>query len=187
MADQHPISWMSLISLTGSVFSTACTGYFWFVKVRKEQPNLKCFLHDHELFLGNGRSQTRGIGLNTHIIVANYSTLPTAILGVKLSVKLNTGEWQPVTAVTCDKAAPLPLNVNPLQTTMLRLSGRLSFATVDELENQRDIIGAYSKHYLAQPLEFQVKLQSLNNRLDFTVLRNEVKEKEAAVGLRIAA
>jgi len=32
-------------------------------------------------------SDTRGIGLNVNIIVANYSTLPNAIVGVKLAVK----------------------------------------------------------------------------------------------------
>jgi hypothetical protein len=187
MSDVHPIPWLPLFSLAGSIFSTTCTGYFWFVKVRKEQPNLKSFLHEHDLFLGNGRGDTRGIGLNVNVIVANYSTLPNAIVGVKLSVKWKEGNWQPVTGVTCDKSAPLPLNISPLQTSLLRLSGRLTFATLPELENQRDIVGAYSKHYLAQPIEFQVELQSLNNRIESAQLRSEVKEKEVTVGLRTAA
>jgi hypothetical protein len=122
-----------------------------------------------------------------NVIVANYSTLPNAILGVKLAVKLQDGTWQPVTGVICDKSAPLPLNISPLQTSLLRLSGRLTFATLDELETQRDIVGAYSKHYLAQPVEFQVELQSLNNRVESSQLQSVVKEKEATVGLRIAA
>ncbi|HQR08543.1 MAG TPA: hypothetical protein PLN21_17090 [Gemmatales bacterium] len=187
MSDVHPIPWLPIVTLAGSVFSTACTGYFWFVKVRKEQPNLKSFLHEHDLFLGNGRGDTRGIGLNVNLIVANYSSLPNAIVGTKLAVKLQGGTWQPLTGVTCDKSAPLPLNISPLQTSLLRLSGRLTFATFDELENQRDIVGAYSKHYLAQPLEFQVELQSLNNRVESSQLRSVVKDKETTVGLRIAA
>lgn len=187
MSENHPITWMSIMSLTGSIFSTTCTGYFWFVKVRREQPNLKCFLHDHDLFLGNGRGDTRGIGMNVNVIVANYSTLPNAVLGVKLSVKLKEGQWQPLTGVTCDKGSPLPLNINPLQTTILRLSGRLTFATVDEAESQRDIVGAYGKNYLIQPLEFQIELTSLNNRVESSQLRSEAKEKEATIGLKIAA
>ncbi|MFT3878328.1 MAG: hypothetical protein QM703_01555 [Gemmatales bacterium] len=183
----HPIPWLPIVSLAGSVFSTACTGYFWFVKVRKEQPNLKSYLHDHDLFLGNGYGDTRGIGLNVNVIVANYSSLPNAIVGVKLAVKLRDGNWQPVTGVTCDKSAPLPLNISPLQTSLLRLNGRLTFVALEELEKQRDVVGAYSKHYLAQPLEFQVELQSLNNRVESSHLRSVMKQKEMTVGLRIAA
>lgn len=187
MTDQHPISWMPLISLAGSIFSTTCTGYFWFVKVRKEQPNLMCYLHDHDLFLGNGRGETRGIGLNVQAIVANNSSLPNAILGVKLSVKLKTGAWQSVIGVSCDKAAPLPLNISPLQTTLLKLQGRLTFATVEELENQRNIESAYSEHYLMQPMEFFLELQTLNDRAKTSHLISDGRVKEEPIRLRLAA
>jgi len=187
MTDQHTISWMPLISLAGSIFSTTCTGYFWFVKVRKEQPHLVSFLHDHELFLGNGRGDTRSIGLNVQIIVANNSSLPNAILGVKLSVKLKTGDWQPVTGVGCDKSAPLPLNISPLQTTLLRLTGRLSFASIEECENQRCIESAYSQHHLAQPVEFLAELHTLDDRIKTSHLISEAKTKEEPISLKIAA
>jgi hypothetical protein len=75
---------LSSISLVGPAISALATLYFWLVRARGERPKLKCELSDRELFLGAGTAEQRQIGLKLGFVVANYCTLPNAVLVVKM-------------------------------------------------------------------------------------------------------
>lgn len=169
---------MSMTSLAGSVFSTACTAYFWLVKVRREQPLLRSQLADREIFLGNGGTEVRQIGLKVGLIVANYSLLPNALLGARLWIKQRDGHWQETQNLSFDKQTPLPFNLPTLQTVLLRLNGTVSFPTsaaLEEAGTSNKILTAYTEHYLAEPRELRVELQGLNDRKHREVLTYAAK------------
>ena len=162
---------MSMLSLAGSIFSTGCTAYFWFIKARREQPNLAAHLLEQEFFLGLGRSDTRGIGCTLSVIYANNSILPDAILGARVWVKRADGHWQVLESVSCDETTALPLNLPPQQTGLLRLTGHLAFARDAELEKDSNITAAYVRRHLASPREFQLETLGLNRRVATDVAR----------------
>ena len=54
-------SLLSYASISGSVFSTIATFYFWLVRARGERPNLKPYAVDREFFLGNSSAEKRQI------------------------------------------------------------------------------------------------------------------------------
>ncbi len=154
---------MSAFSMAGSAFSTVATGYFWLVRSRRERPNLRPHVADRDFYLGSGTAESRQIGLKLGLIVANYSLLPNALLGVGVAVHQADCSWQPMQRVTFDAATPLPFNIPSMQTVLLRVNGYLSFPTVAELETGSKTLAAYLGHYLAEPKRFQVELRSLNN------------------------
>src|SRR6516225_9371872 len=99
-------AFMPFLSLAGSAFSTVLTVVFWVSKYRRELPDLRAHLVDRELFLGAGTADQRQLGLKLGILVANYSALPNAILGVKLALKGADGNWVNVQDVAFDKQTP---------------------------------------------------------------------------------
>src|ERR1700730_11674119 len=118
-------SYVSYLGFAGSAISLLTTMYFWFIRMRQEQPCLKPYLADREFFLGLGRDEVRQLGVKAGIIVANYSVLPNAILGARLWVRVHDG-WKEAGQLAFDKQTPQPFNIPPLQTVLLRLTGTLS-------------------------------------------------------------
>jgi hypothetical protein len=155
---------MSMFSMAGSAFSTLATGYFWLVRNRREKPNLRAYVADREFYLGRGGAENRQIGCKLGLIVANYSILPNSLLGVTLAVKRKDGGWQPVQGMTFDPQTPLPFNIPPMQTVLLRMNGYLSFPNVAEIENSSSLLPGYLERHLADPRQYQVELRALNNR-----------------------
>jgi hypothetical protein len=165
---------MSLTSLAGSVFSTACTAYFWLVKVRREQPSLRAHLADRECYLGTGGKDTRQVGLKLGVIVANYSALPNALLGARLWVRHRDGGWREVENVSFDKQTPLPFNLPSMQTVLLRLNAYLSFPVQPEVEDAgtaNRILSGYCDRFMTEPREIRIELEGLNERKHRDVLR----------------
>src|SRR6478735_426669 len=80
-------SYVAYASFVGSAFSTVATAYFWFVRARGERPNLKPYLVDREFFLGAMTPDSRHIGLKVGLVVANCSTLPSALLKATMQVR----------------------------------------------------------------------------------------------------
>jgi hypothetical protein len=150
--------------LVGSVFSTVLTVYFWLAKARRERPNLQGFPVDRELFLGNQSAGKRQIGVKLGLVVANYCTLPNAILSVGMAVKQRDGTWLPLEDVAFDKQTPPPCNVPSLQTVLLRVVGRANVVGVGALEQGGNVLGNYLNHYFSSPREFRVELHALNDR-----------------------
>jgi hypothetical protein len=151
-------------SLAGSIFSVVLTVYFWFVKSRKERPNLRLYLADREFFLGTGTAEQRQLGLKMGIIVANYSSLPNALLDVQLSLKKRDGTLLEVEDVKFDQQTPMPFNVPALQTVLLRVIGRVRFPASATLEQDKNIGAAYANHFLAEPRAVQVEVKALNDK-----------------------
>ena len=176
-------SYLSYLGFIGSAASMLTTLYFWFVRMRQEQPCLKPYLADKEFFLGLGRDEVRQIGLKVGVIVANYSVLPNAILGARLWVRLQSG-WQEVGTLAFDKQTPQPFNIPPLQTVLLRLTGALAFTYEDALEEGSKTTANYLSRHLAQPLEMKLELRHLNDRVDAHVLTLPTEEAKAAQGAR---
>ncbi len=154
----------SALSLAGSAFSTVCTAYFWLVRVRRERPQLSPFVIDREFFLGGMTAQNRQIGFKVGLVIANYSTLPNAVLGASVGLHGKEGGIEEIAPVTFDKQTPLPLNVPPLQTVLLRLQGNLTFPYTDALEQGSKTIGAYLQRFLADSWRLHLELHNLNNR-----------------------
>jgi len=154
---------MSLFSAAGSGFSTLATAYFWFVRNRREKPSLRTYLADREFYLGRGGAENRQIGFKLGLIVANYSVLPNSLLGVTLAVKRKDGGWHPVQGMTFDPQTPLPFNIPPMQTVLLRVNGHLAFPNEDAIEKSNTILGGYLDKYIADPRLVQAKLRSLND------------------------
>jgi hypothetical protein len=173
-------SYVSYLGIAGSAFSTLATLYFWLIRMRQEQPNLKPYLADKEFFLGLSRDEVRQIGLKVGVIVANYSVLPNSILGARLWVKTKAG-WQEVGHLAFDKQTPQPFNLPPMQTVLLRLTGTLSFPYQDALETGSKTTANYLNDCLAQPLEMKLELHQLNDRADAHVMTWREEERTAAV------
>lgn len=169
----------SYFSLAGSAFSTACTAYFWFVKARRERPDVSAHLLQHEFFLSLGNTDTRLIGSSVGIIYANNSILPDAVLGLRLWVRTTDGGWKLMEDVICDAATPLPLNLPPQQTSLLRLTGQLHFQLDAELESESNIAGAYLREHVAAPREFKLETLGLNDHVSSEIMRIDPGETAA--------
>jgi hypothetical protein len=169
---------VSHLGVAGSAVSMLTTGYFWFVRMRQERPCLKPYLADHEFFLGLSRDGVRQLGFKVGVIVANHSSLPNAILGARLWVRLQD-DWQEVDNLAFDKQTPQPFNLPPLQTVLLRLTGAVSFAYEDALEGSSRTAANYLDAHVARPIQVKLELRHLNERTDTHVLTASAEEKSA--------
>lgn len=164
-------SFVAYASFVGSAFSTVATAYFWFVRARGERPNLRPYVIDREFFLGAMTPDSRHIGLKLGLVVANYSTLPNALLKATMQVRGRTGQWLAVADFAFDKATPLPFNLPPLTTVLLRLNGTLTFPFAAGLEDGNKTVANYLREHVAEPRMVRVELHSLKDRVDTVELR----------------
>jgi hypothetical protein len=177
---------MSTVSLIGSAASAAATAYFWAVRVRRERPSLKLYSADRatEINLGVYRGETRGLQFRTGVIVANYSSLPNAVLAAEIALKKRDGSWEEVPSA---RATGLPLNVPSMTTVRLEVEWSVtlpSLASAEELRGS-DVIRSYLDHYYAESRRFGVSIWALGNRefravLPLTMERPAIRLSEAA-------
>ena len=177
-------SYLSYVGVAGSAMSMLATLYFWLVRVRDERPSLTPYFLDKELFLGMSRGDTRQLGLKVGVVVANDSILPNSILGVRMWVRVRDG-WLEVGNVTLDKQTPMPLNLPARQTTLVRVTGTLSFPYQDALEQGSKTEANYANAFLTQPLEFKVEIRHLRDLPETHVITVPAPSPEAATGLRV--
>jgi len=154
---------MPALSMLGTALSFLWTGYFWLVRVKRERPDLRPYIADQEWFLGTTVGPTLQIGLKLGLIVANYSSLPNALLGVRLWLRQRDGRWLAVEGLSFDPKTPLPFNVPAMQTVLVRLTGRVAFATADDIEGDSTTLAKYLDRYAAQPREIGVELRGLGD------------------------
>jgi hypothetical protein len=159
---------MTMLSLSGSAFSTAWTAYFWLVRVRRERPALKPYLVGREMFYGVQRPPDRHIGIKLSLVVANYSLLPNALLGVRVWLRRRDNGWQPVHHPVFDARTPLPFNLPPAQTALLCVNGTLSFPIDEALEEGG--LPAYMRHHIGETREIKVELRGLGYKAHTVVL-----------------
>ena len=73
---------LPFLSLAGSVFSTVLTVYLWLVNMRRERANLRLYLIDRELFLGNGTAEQRDLGVKFAIVVVFVAVIVMIVLAI---------------------------------------------------------------------------------------------------------
>ena len=127
-------------------------------------------LAERRFHQGVYRDERRDVTVEVSAVVANHSSLPNALLGARVWLKGRDGAFLELLGTSLDERTPLPLNVPPLQTVLLRLRGRLSFPASAELE--KGGIAAYTEHHLSSPREIKLELLSLNERKDELLLRD---------------
>jgi hypothetical protein len=171
---------MSTLSMVGSAASIAATFYIWFSKFRRERPNLRIYPSDQsaEINLGVLRGDTRGFQFRFSGVIANYSSLPNAVLGVELAMKRRDGSWEEIPA---PRAAGLPLNVPPMTTVRLDLEWSVQLPALDSAERLRanEIPRAYLEHYYAARRRVGVSVWALGEAEFRAVLPLDSTRSEA--------
>jgi hypothetical protein len=151
--------------MLGTALSFLWTGYFWLVRVKRERPDLRPYLADQEWFLGSTVGETRQVGVKLGVIVANYSSLPNALIGVRLWLRSRDRRWVPIEGLAFDPKTPLPFNVPAMQTVLVRLTGRVAFPSTNDIEGDSTTLAKYLERYAAKPREIGVELRGLRDYL----------------------
>jgi hypothetical protein len=154
---------MPIASMIGSALTAAWTAYFWLVRVKRERPNLRPYLADQEQFLAHSTGEHRHVGIKLGLIVANYSSLPNALLGVRLWLRQRDRGWLEVENVAFDAKTPLPFNVPAMQTVLVRVAGRVAFPTIEEIEGTPTVLNDYLDRNLAAKRQIGVELRGLGD------------------------
>jgi hypothetical protein len=167
-----------MIAFALSVGSAVVSGYLFLVKSQQERPQLRVFKAEPKIGGYAVSSSTDPVKLVFEVkaIVANYSSLPNALLGLRAWVKTREGTWREAEAVA-DPKTPLPLNLAPLQTVRLNLTATVAFPAVPSGEacrNTNETFVLYRDHYIAQPVEVKVELGALGDK-PFTEVLTSVK------------
>jgi hypothetical protein len=158
---------LGIFSLLGSAFATVSTIYFWFVRMRVERPQLKVHLASavgaDSLAPGPGAPpNTARSQFSLKAVVANYSALPNAVIGVKAWVKGRDGSWQPATTSLDEKGQP-PFNLPPLHTIPFTLTATVNVPERPE-SAPRVTRREAALQSVAEPVQVKLELTALNER-----------------------
>jgi hypothetical protein len=167
---------MSLLGLFGSILTMVTTAYVWLAKLRNERARLKAFLTEQQFFPRRQVAEVREVGVHLSVIVANHSTLPNALLGARAWLQGREGGCLEVQGLGFDERTPLPINLPPLQTVLIRLRGWVSFPVSQGLEAD----SAYLSHYLADGRPLELELRALHGHRHRAVLRGTAPAASAA-------
>lgn len=157
---------MSAMSLVGSLGSVAATAYMWLVRFNKERPNVKVYplpsACGTELLTHRG--DTRFLGCKLGAVVANYSSLPNAVIDVAADLARADGTWHEVEKLKV--TTPLPLNIAPMSTALLSLEWVLALPEVAAAEAlpAAQIAGGYFAHHFRNPCPVRLSLLALDER-----------------------
>jgi hypothetical protein len=158
---------MGVVSLTGSAIATLSTLYFWLVRVNREKPQLKVHLAgplgaDTLAAAAGAPPGTARSQFSLKAVVANYSALPNAVIGVKAWVKTREGTWAPAVTSIDEKTQP-PFNLPPLHTVPVTLTATVA---VPERPESAPRISRRETALLsvAEPVQFKLELTALNER-----------------------
>jgi hypothetical protein len=164
---------LKVVSLIGSGFATASTLYFWLVRANRERPQLKTYLAsplDASFLAGAaGLPDTMRSQFYVKAVVANYSTLPNAVLGVRAWLKARDGSWQPAATVFPEKDQ-VPCNLAPLQTAPLQLTATITVPAPAEDTPRPASQREAAFRSVAQPVELKVELRGLGDKVFTDVL-----------------
>jgi hypothetical protein len=164
----------SYFGLGVSICTALATFYFWIVKFRQEQPRLKIYKAEPQV---GGHAQSAcsdpiKLVFDVKTVVANYSSLPNAVLGAQSWVRMRDGSWCDA-ETRLDPRTQLPLNLASLQTVRLDLSVTVGVPAVPEgnaCKNTNEAFVLYRDRFMAQPLEVKVGLKTLGEKLFADVL-----------------
>lgn len=123
------------VALGGSMLALASTGYFWFVRANRERMQLSIYPAGslRGSVLANEDFDTlRRVSPNTGQVCAKYfldlaivnnSTLPNAVLGVRVKIQMADGSVRTMDTQPADPQEVLvPANLRPLSTAHFRLA-----------------------------------------------------------------
>src|SRR5262249_46645517 len=116
------------------------------------------------------------LSFDVKTVVANYSTLPNAVLRAQAAVLLRDGSWH-AGETRLDAKTPMPFNLAPLQTVRLDLSFAVPLPAVaegDACKNTHETYALYRDLFLAQPLQVKVVLTTLGEKQFTDVLQSSV-------------
>ena len=158
---------LDVLSLIGSAIATLSTLYFWLVRVNRERPQLKIHLAgpmaaDTLAAAAGAPPGTARSLFSVKAVVANYSALPNAVLGVRAWVKTREGNWAPAVTSVDDKTQP-PFNLPPLHTVPLTLTATVTVPERPESAprlSRREI----ALQSVAEPVQVKLELTALNER-----------------------
>ena len=159
---------MGSVSFGFSTLTALATFYFWIVKARQERPWLRVCKAEPQI-TGYARGSCDDpirLTFEVKTIVANYSSMPNALLGVRAWVRMREGGWQEA-ETSIDAKTPLPLNLPSLQTARLNLTATVAVPAVPEgtaCRNTHETFALYRDRFLAQPVEVRVELSALNDQ-----------------------
>jgi hypothetical protein len=164
---------LGIFSLVGSAFATLSTLYFWLMRVKSERPQLKVHLAgplaaDTLAAAAGAPPNTARSQFSVKAVVANYSALPNAVLGVKAWVKSVEGTWQLAATSVDDRTQP-PFNLPPLHTVPLALTATVTVPERSEAAprlSRRDA----ALQSVAQPVQLKLELTALNEKRFVEVL-----------------
>lgn len=164
----------SQLSFGISVTTALITFYFWIVKARREQPRLRIYQAEGQAggYAHSSYGDPIKLVFDVKSVVANYSTLPNAVLGVQAKVKMRDGSWREA-ETRLDAKTPLPLNISAMQTVRLDMSVTLALPAVPEGEtckNTHQTFTLYRERCVAQPLQVKIALKTLGEKLFADVL-----------------
>lgn len=124
------------LSLMASFFAVASTFYFWLVRANRERAKLVACtitgLRGTMLMAMEDTATYRRVAPGENEIVLKYwlnlaivnnSSLPNALLGIKVWVKFTDGRWHAMGVASADPEADLfPQNIDPLTTAGMKLA-----------------------------------------------------------------
>ncbi|GAB5516318.1 hypothetical protein [Rhodopirellula baltica] len=124
------------LSLMASFFAVASTFYFWLVRANRERAKLVACtvtgLRGTMLMAMEDTATYRRVAPGENEIVLKYwlnlaivnnSSLPNALLGIKVWVKFTDGRWHAMDVASADPGADLfPQNIDPLTTAGMKLT-----------------------------------------------------------------
>jgi hypothetical protein len=166
----------SYFSLGVSICTAVATFFFWIVKASKERPYLKIYPADPPFsgYVQSSCSDPIKLTFEVKTVVANYSTMPNAVLGARATVKMSDGSWREA-ETRIDPKTPLPMNIASLQTVKLDLSLAVVVPAVPEgqtCKNTHQTFALYRDRFVAQPLQVNVELKTLGEKMFADVLRS---------------
>jgi hypothetical protein len=181
----------SYFGLAVSICSAIATFVFWVLKASRERPNLKTYLAEPQI--GGWAQSSYGdsikLAFEAKTVVANYSTMPNAVLGAQAAVLMRDGSWR--TAETrIDAKTPMPFNLAPLTTVKLDLSFTVTVPSVpegDTCRNTQETFALYRDLCFALPLQVKVALTTLGEKQFADELRAGAAVSAAQPALRKAA
>jgi hypothetical protein len=163
-------------SLCGSVIALISTFYFWLVRANRERPQLEIhpigdmqgclilFNEDSETYQRLRPSKQEHCAKYwLHLAVVNNSSLPNAVLGIRVWLQRRNGDWQPMDVRhQTPNEDLLPINVDPLTTASLKLS--LAMLYSGELQNDFAGRAAAAGDALPREIPIRIELTGLGER-----------------------
>ena len=163
-----------MVSFVLSSITALATFYLWAVKARQERPRLRACKAEPRFggYAPSSCGDPVRLAFEVKAVVANCSSLPNALLGVRVWLRLREGTWQEAEA-KIDERTALPLNLPAMQTSRLNLTATLAvpaLAQGQSCRNTHETFALYRECYLAQPLEVKLELGALGDQAFTDVL-----------------